>query len=549
MIVRRLLILIVALAAPAIAAPAAAPAAGDYSVWSCRDAAGNPLSTEAWVPFGNVANPAAHSDTCATNGWLGIQMIAPADYAGGSITGYALSAPSGTSIDSYRIEMAGQSSSPSGGTHFEVGLMIGGNPRVQNGNGCNQDLDPCSFGDVGAVWNAPANLFTASSLATGGLVFSATCTAPTGCVVGTAPIPYPAYGRLYRSQVVLTDPTAPAVGPIQGSVTQAGAIGGRRAVVADVTDVGGGVARTQLLVDGAVVAQVAGRGRCAEPYTAAAPCPDEQRAQFELDTAALGDGPHQLVVRAFDAAMNQADSPPVTITVDNRPDVVTVPAPGDPQTPRSPTGEQPPAPQQTPSTGAIAVKLPSRAALPRSSAVRGTVVGPDGSPRSGVRLRFERRPFGGDGDDWKTIGTATSGAGGAFALPPVRVSGQVRVVVVGDRKGRAATIGYVGRLKLSIKASDRRLSNGERITLRGRVRNDGGAEAGRDVLVQAIVRGRWRTIDSVEVDDDGRITWRYRFTNTTQTARYRFRFVLPRSKGLPWKRTVTEHVSAIVRAQ
>jgi hypothetical protein len=62
--VRRALPLVALCLAGAAALPAAA-SAGQYHVLSCRDASGAPVSSAAWVPFGNVANPLAHTDTCA----------------------------------------------------------------------------------------------------------------------------------------------------------------------------------------------------------------------------------------------------------------------------------------------------------------------------------------------------------------------------------------------------------------------------------------------------------------------------------------------------
>jgi hypothetical protein len=48
--------------------------------------------------------------------------------------------------------------------------------------------------------------------------------------------------------------------------------------------------------------------------------------------------------------------------------------------------------------------------------------------------------------------------------------------------------------------------------------------------------------------EPGGRTWRYRFTDTTRTARYRFRLVVPYDKHLPWKRLTSRQVSVLVRA-
>lgn len=550
----RRVLLVCALAAIAAAALPSVASAGQYSVWSCRDATGTPLSTDAWVPYGNVANPLSHSDTCAAGGWLGVQMIDPADHAGGSMVGYAFTPPRGTTIASYAIQMAGKTSSPIGGTHFELGLLVGGSPLVDPGNGCRDDLDPCLFGDYGAAWDAPANTFANPSVNTSALAFAATCTAPTACVVGADNLPYPAFGRLYRSEVVVDDPASPVVAPLTGTIADPGPIGGQRTVVADAGDVGGGVQRVELLVDGIVVDQAQGAGHCAIPYTTATPCPDAINTRFQLDTSTLANGGHSVVVRAVDAAGNSADSPALAVDVANVPapsGVVVVPGPPVlvPAPPAEQQSQGPPAVVDAPKPVAVTLHATSaRAKLPLGRRLRGTATAPDGSPQGGIQLSFQRRPFGGGEADWTRVGTTTTASDGSFRFPVVRQSGQIRVepalVTVG---GRARVVDFVAPIGVTLDSSANRLSNGDTVTLRGRVRGDGGAYAGRDALVQAIVRGRWRTIDTTEVGDDGRVTWTYRFAHTQTTADYRFRLRLPTTRALPWKAVTSDPVSVLVR--
>jgi hypothetical protein len=180
--------------------------------------------------------------------------------------------------------------------------------------------------------------------------------------------------------------------------------------------------------------------------------------------------------------------------------------------------------------------------LARARQLRGT------ASRGGVRLAFERRAFGADEDDWQPAGTTTTAADGSFRFPAVRQSGQVRVrPAPASVGGRALVVSVVGPLQASLHSSASRLRNGDWVTLRGRVRGDGGAWTDREVLVQAIVRGHWRTIDSTEVSDHGRVVWRYRFAHTRSTADYRFRLRLPAVRALPWKTVTTRPVSVLVR--
>jgi 5-hydroxyisourate hydrolase-like protein (transthyretin family) len=237
----------------------------------------------------------------------------------------------------------------------------------------------------------------------------------------------------------------------------------------------------------------------------------------------------------------------VLVTVPGR--TITVAAPESQATPPAPettveaaSGTEPPAPVS------LTLKVPAaRRALPVKGVLRGTAIGSDGTPRAGVPVRFLRRAFGADDDAWTLVSTTTSGADGGYALPAVHRSGQLRIEVGGSGfDARPVVVGFVAPVRLDVTASDATLRNGDTVTLRGRVTGDGGAQSGRDVLVQAQVRGAWRTVDSAEIGDDGRIAWPYRFTSTTQTARYRFRFVLPRAAALPWARIVADPVTVLV---
>jgi hypothetical protein len=545
--VRRALILVTLCLVGAAALPSIA-SAGQYHVLSCRDASGAPLSTAAWVPFGNVANPLAHTDTCAAGEWLGIQMIDPADYNGGSTIGYAFTPPAGTTIAAYDIQMAGKTSSPPGNTHFELGLLLDGSPTVDAGDGCRDDLDPCLFGDWQDAWDAPINRFARSSLSAGALAFAASCTAPSACVVGTDNLPYPAFGHLFRSDVTIDDPVAPTVSALGGTIADPGAATGLRTVTADAADVGGGVQRVELLVDGALADQIAGAGRCAVPYTAAAPCPDATTGRFSLDTTTLANGSHTIVVRAVDAAGNATPSAPLTVDVANAApgggSVVVVPGPTQTVTvPASPSAA--PVTPSSPPAAPVAVTLRTpakRVPLARARQLRGT------ASRGGVRLAFERRAFGADEDDWQPAGTTTTADDGSFRFPAVHQSGQVRVrPAPASVGGRALVVSVVGPLQASLHSSASRLRNGNWVTLRGRVRGDGGAWTGREALIQAIVRGHWRTIDTTAVSDRGRIVWRYRFAHTRSTADYRFRLRLPAVRARPWKTVTTRPVSVLVR--
>ena len=72
-----------------------------------------------------------------------------------------------------------------------------------------------------------------------------------------------------------------------------------------------------------------------------------------------------------------------------------------------------------------------------------------------------------------------------------------------------------------------RLRNGSVMTLHADVDGAGRGARGKGALVQAIVGGRWTTVEELTLNDAGGATWRYRFRGTTRSAVYRFRVRVP----------------------
>jgi hypothetical protein len=502
-----------ALPSPATAAP--------YTVWSCRDADGNALSARAWVPAGNTGTRA---DTCLNGGSLSV-ALSTADIDAGAISGFRFRVPRGVTPSSYTGLLAAETSNLFTTGSYVAGLGQGDELSVPTiFDGCNTGVvGPCAQGSFSDPFD-PAN-DVGQPIVGGGLALLVACVGSTGedCDPDADP---PARASLFRSAVTLDDPSTPEVGSPGGTIAVGRIVSGTRSVTAPVTDEGSGVLRTELLVDGAVVDRRDGVGTCTEPFTVADPCPRGQLVTFVLDTTRLRTGIHTVAVRAYDAARNAAVGAPLRIAVDNTPPRPPAPPPPAPLTVRLQTPER--------------VRLPARR-------VTGTALAPNGAPRPGVAVRFERRAFG--DRSWSATGRpATTSADGSFALPVPRESTQIRVLADSATvSAEPAVVDFVRALKVSIAASDRRLRNRQRLTLRGRVRYDGNAFDERTALIQAVVRGRWRTVDSVKVSRRGRIRWRYRFTNTRQSARYRFRFVLPKAKRLPWKKTVSKRVAIVVR--
>jgi hypothetical protein len=503
----------------AAALPAVAGAA-TYSVWSCRGPDGTPASAQAWQA--DSQGPAT-ADSCASGGYLRARLQPPADNALGTVRGYRFLTPPGATIAGYRIYLFAATADSDYQDAYQAGLDVDpgiGAPTVQYGcTGAG-----CIFGAIDTPLD-PANLIEQSDLAAGGLFVGVKCADLFGCF-GQDSLSSLASIRLFGSEVSIRDDHVPVVGAATG--TLAGPpqpVSGARTIGGAVSDEGGGIASVVLLVDGKQFAQAP--PACAQPYTAPTPCPPDLVASFDVDSAQLSAGAHSAELRATDAAGNSATGPAVIFTVADPP--------------------APSAQQQTPVVVPVeptAVRLSaaqSRVAIGgKSRRVTGSVKLIDGRPVAGARVIVRSRPFGVRRSAARVERRVTADADGRFSL---LADGSSRLLEldVDDSSYRAEEAVEVQLLQhLQVEASQKggRLRNGSVMTLHTDVDGAGNGARGKGALVQAIVGGRWTTVEELTLDGAGKATWRYRFRGTTRSAVYRFRVRVPTAGDVwPWPTT------------
>ena len=521
-------------------APAAAPAPVTYTVHSCRGPEGDPVATRAWQ--GDIGDTGV-TDACAKGGALTVEAAGP---SGGPalLSGVRFAAPPGTAIAGYRIHLTAATRDAPTWKHLEAGLAVGsfvGLPPIIAG--C---TDPgCTFGDEGDPLSDD-NLVTASGLPVSGLVLAATCVH--GSCEPPDPDPEPgavaARARLWSSAVDVVDPAAPVLGTPSGSLLAPGPVSGRASVSVPASDAGGGVASVVLRVDGAERARLDAGGDCAQPYVIAAPCPATLPASLELDTRTLADGPHAAELVVTDAAGRTAASGPLSFSVANT---------GTGTGGAGSAGGAGPTIVVTadPARAEIAVDR-TRFTLPaRGARITGSVRRRDGAPAAGAQLVVRSRRFGADAPRPADERTLRADASGRFSMPLGTTPRRLTIVLddPGYRSAESDEVQVRGDLRVVLKAVGRGLRNGSTVTLDARLSGAGdGASGGRPVLVQALVGGRWATVDSVEAQRNGRATWRYRFRSTTRATVYRFRVRVPRGGAdWPWPATTSRAVSVRVR--
>lgn len=508
-------LLIAATLALGVVVPAVAVTSVDaasYTVWSCRAGDGSPVGTTAWRGSGSAGT---RSDDCATGGALR-GALGQADTADGEISGWQFTAPSGTTIERYRLWRS--AFVPSTSTAYAAGVAGATGLGVQSfSDGCliSDGLIDCGVAEAPDPVDPSHD--TGDQLGSfAGLTVAARCV--TSCAATAGPA---ASVAIYRSAVDLTDNAAPVVGPAVGTLFDPDAFAGRHSLLAPVADQGGGVARTDLLIDGAVVHSTPTGGTCTPPYSVLVPCATQTDRGFVVDTTGLADGTHGAVVRAVDAAGNVTDGPAASFVV-RRP-VVT-----------------PPPPPVIPTQRTLLLTAPRKASLPRKDWDFGVARWSDGSPAAGVPLDVYAGPVGAAADELEWLKRITVAADGSFTLPKSSFSRALRVQPAdAAHVATPADVRVVAPLKVRMRKPIGKVRNGTTTTLRGTISGAGDAVEGMTVLVQAVVNGRWSTVDSVEASESGAVSWEYRFRRTVRTAKYSFRMVVPSVRGLPWKSTAS----------
>lgn len=304
----RAAIVALAVAAAGLGAGAVPSHGALYAVEQCN---GMQPGVAGWTPSysGTYVSTA---DGCASGGMLTASLDENHAHVAGDAAWWTFTAPPHTSIDglaaSRRLLQSGPSH-PAGYGDSYAQVLADGRVLEQ----CVQ-LGGCPVADGPAAYDAGR----AQSL-----TFRVICTGANGCPAG------PVNAALRGIRVTLEDVNDPVVTERSGSLTSESATSRHRELVLGASDVGGGVFRRTLIVDGAARPAVEidkNGGACTLPFTVKAPCKPNVNETIPFDTAALADGHHTVAVRVTDATdVNAAQTATWPILVDNLPPTFTGP--------------------------------------------------------------------------------------------------------------------------------------------------------------------------------------------------------------------------------
>jgi hypothetical protein len=265
-----------------------------------------------------------------------------------------------------------------------------------------------------------------------------------------------------------------------------------------------------------------------------------------VDDERLADGAYELRARAFDAAGNErstqflstgrAATLHMPVRVKTR---LRVGQPRKVRARRARGGRR--------RTRTIYITRP-RIAVGRPVRVGGRLVAPGGNPLQGATVEVSARPHAA-GTMFQPVASLTTSRTGRFTyLVPAGPSRTVRFRYPGTPTVRAQTsdVTVLVRAGSTIRASRRRVVNGEPVTFAGRLRGGWVPAAGKLVEVQFFARGRWRTFATTRADTNGRWRYEYRFDGTRGTVRWRFRARIPLEVAYPFTAGTSRPVAVTV---
>lgn len=325
-----------------------------------------------------------------------------------------------------------------------------------------------------------------------------------------------AHTYVRRLWFTLRDRSAPSLS-LGGSLFAGGRRHGGQSAELAATDLGGGVWRWRLLVNGtaAASAEAACDIVAGGPARRFVPCPLSESRSFALETerAPFRDGLNEVRVCVSDVGW------PANETCATRQVLVDNSCPG--------SGD-------APAAGLHASFADGRAAATTDSnrrpAVEGRLSGTAGtvcvfSQLAGAPERLE--------------GLVATDPGGGFRFNPRR--GPTRRLRLAQRHRSHLVETWLSlrvRARPRLKVGPRsRLRNGQAARFRGKL--PGPAAAGRVVVLQARVGRRWQAFKSARTGTEGRFAARYRFRGTTERRLYRFRAVVREQAGYPYLKGVS----------
>lgn len=315
----RLIAILAALAASLI--PTVPASAGTYWVHTCRVPNGAAAGIDGWTPSSSGAWVGA-TENCGAGGALEARLDANIGHNSGDHAAWTWTPPANTSLASWQLSRAAVAGPDQayGSPGYGLDTPAGNIESCLRYYGCS------AVGDINAS-GAGSNGLSGFNAGAAWFRMIVTCGGGGACAAGDT------RGKLFAARFELLDNQDPVPTGATGQLTQPGTHGGIENLAFNATDLGGGVYRGLVLVDGNVVSSEVldpNGGACGDQYpagggendfTSRVPCKLSKSANLAFDTRTVSDHQHTLEVRVTDATGTNYATVfgPNTITIDNVP--------------------------------------------------------------------------------------------------------------------------------------------------------------------------------------------------------------------------------------
>jgi hypothetical protein len=300
---RRARLAIAAVGALALAIAHAAPshAAGIYIHKSCAAGADIADAYGGWQPstysmYGNIT-----ADNCPSGG-LHSEMFPTGGIPLGATVSWTYTAPPNTTITRFVSQYAGWTKVYD---NVNQGLIQVVDAAGHVGLAYTDGQATATNRRTIDWWDVSTNAITVRVL----------CDGPSGHAGCTGPV---GWSMFFVPRLQLTDDLPPTVGAASGSVTTDSTLKGTEGISYSAADLGGGIARLRLYVDGQPTAvdhiintnnghcQISAAENGIWVFSWPKPCPGSVNTEELIDTTAIADGRHTITLKVVDVAQQDA---------------------------------------------------------------------------------------------------------------------------------------------------------------------------------------------------------------------------------------------------
>lgn len=513
---------------------------GSYEVWTCRSPDGTVAPTAGadggWGSTTAKTAPGGGNllaDDCGSGGALRLGLAATIPQPAPSHVAWLFTAPSGTAIARYSLEVDGYARPRNAGYAY-------GDLTVSN----NKQQDPvydARFESAGVV---SRQLIERGGDESTSLRVQASCAPNAEATCGPGPDGSPARFNIYRGTFLLSDRDSPIVTGVSGDATTDAIWAGSTGISVGATDQGGGVYRLGVEVDGQIKSWVNMAGAPCRPwpgtertFLAPKPCPSAVGGVQTLSTADLPEGSHTVRVVVEDASGNQTTAyGPVSKTLSRTP----IPGANGPSEDPGPLNGSPAvADARIKASWEGQESATRRIAYDRQPVLRGQLTTAQGQPirDAAVRVTITRAARNSPPFERESLSTNSEGR---FRWKMPKGSSSRKITLSYRQRVRDARPVVSKDLRLTVTAGVRLKLNrttvrrGQAVKLTGSVVGRPVPGGGKLVELQARnPRGRWITFRTVRSRKNGTFRATYRFRNAGP-ARFQMRARARKSGDYPY---------------